>query len=336
MEEDRQLAYAHAQEALGRLDERMRLSPVRAAFRVRAHVAERQALAAIDAVPLHDHDIEIDGRGTVRTSTFDLSLGRRSIGTPISLDALAGDAMAVLDWLGMKPDPMGDGGVVNGPILDDMIARVETWQRAIERWRPSPPLIASAHVAASWRSHAPLGRSDLAASLLIGDRWGPGRWNGSHGGLIALGLDTQQSGWRMARDAALERLWLDAIRDAAQMLLDLELRLRGFAARARHFLDSRRRAGRLGDVLHLAMLRPYVTSAMVARHLQLTSAGAIKLLTIAAEAGLLIERTGQASYLHYAIPVAAPPGVPRDGRNPLDRSEPSIWQDDSVPWDWPG
>ncbi len=333
MEDDRQLAYARTQEALGRLDERMRLSPIRAAFRVRAQVAQRQALASIDAVPLHDHDIEIDGRRTVRTSAFDLSLGRRSVGTPISLDALTDDAMAVLHWLGMDQSSKGDGVLVHGAMLDDVIARVETWQRAIARWRPSPPLSASAHVAAAWRSHAPLARSDLVASLLIGERWGPGRWDGAYGGLIAMGLDTQRSAWRMVQDAVLERLWMDAIRDGANMLLDLELRLRGFAARARRFLVSRRRPGRLGDVLHLAMLQPYVTSAMVARRLQLTSAGAIKLLTIAAEAGLLIERTGQASYRHYAIPVAAPSDVPRDTAHPFGQTETSMWKDNFAPWD---
>ena len=294
----------------------MRLSPVRAAFRVRAQIAERQALAAIDVAPLSDHDIEVDGRRVVKTSVFDLSIGRRLVGTAISLDAMTGDAAAVLDWLGV------DGGAAD---FGDRVARVESWQRAIEGWRTSPPLTGGAHLGASWRLHAPLGQSDLAASVLIGDRWGPGRWDGSQGGLVAMGLDRQQSGWRVARGEELEALWLDAIRSGAGMLLDMEQRLRGFAGRARHFLESRRRPGRLGELLHLAMVRPYVTSAMAARQLGLTSAGAIKLLTIASDAGLLVERTGQASYRHYSIPVAPPSEVPRKSDNPFELSEPMAW-----------
>lgn len=140
-----------------------------------------------------------------------------------------------------------------------------------------------------------------------------------------MGLDRQQSGWRVARGEELEALWLDAIRSGAGMLLDMEQRLRGFAGRARHFLESRRRPGRLGELLHLAMVRPYVTSAMAARQLGLTSAGAIKLLTIASDAGLLVERTGQASYRHYSIPVAPPSEVPRKSDNPFELPEPMAW-----------
>ncbi len=310
--QDLLVAYAAAQSQLVRLEERTRLSPVRSVLRVRAEIAERQALARIDGMPLLSDDIEVDGRRRVGTSGFDLSLGRQSIGVPISLNALMGNAPALLAWLGIDLDSPSAA-----PGVEDMLHRVRSWQRAAIHWLDCPPLLASAHLAASWRLHAPLGRSDLAASLLVGDRWGPGRYRGSQGGLIATGLELEQNAWRVAQDAALERYWLDAIARGAEMHLNIELRLRNYAARARRLVDSRRRPGRLGDLLHLAMIQPRVTSKMVAQTLGLTSAGAINLLTIAADAGLLIERSGQSNYRSYAIPVAFSLDLSRPRADPL-------------------
>lgn len=67
------LAYAQAQAAIERIEERRRLSPVRHPWRTRCLIAERQALARIDGQALDDLDIEINARGAVSTSPFDLS-----------------------------------------------------------------------------------------------------------------------------------------------------------------------------------------------------------------------------------------------------------------------
>lgn len=82
------LAYADAQGALERLEERRRLSPVRRPWRIRTLIAERQALARIDNSPIDDQAFTIDGRGAVLPSAFDLSHWRQAIGAPITLDML--------------------------------------------------------------------------------------------------------------------------------------------------------------------------------------------------------------------------------------------------------
>jgi hypothetical protein len=316
------LSYAAAQAAIERLEERLKLSPVRSALRVRTQIAERQALARIDGAPLLEDDILVDGRRSVGTSPFDLSRSRHAVAADIGLDALLQEPRAVIEWLGL---PVSEAG---GPMMRPEIPleRIMAWQGASAAIAPSPPLLGGAHLARLWRAHAPLGQGDLAASLLIGDRWGPGRWDGSKGGLVAMGLEGNQQPWKVAEGEQLEHVWLEAIRQGAQAHLDLELRLRAYAVRAAQFLQAKRRPGRLKDMLLLAMIRPRVTSSMAAKALGITSAGAIKLLTIAAEAGLLVERSGQASYRHYAIPVAASSEMPRRLADPFDPGEDLNWE----------
>jgi hypothetical protein len=246
----------------------------------------------------------------VRTSDFDLSHGRRAIGAPISLEAIMGDSAGLLDWLGVLPDEGAFSLQAWQRPLSDIMEAVDAWRRDIAALPSSPPLLHGAHMGHLWRRHAPVGRGDLVFSLLIGDRWGPGRWDGSAGGLIALGLERCSAPWRRAQGKELEEIWLAAIITGAQAHLDLEVRIRAYAARAAQFINARRRPGRLKEVLALAMAHPRVTSSGIARSLDLSVAGAIKLLTIATDAGLLIERSGQASYRSYAIPVAAPSETP--------------------------
>lgn len=315
------LDYASAQAALERLDERRSLSPVRDAFRIRAIVAERQALARIDGAPLDEAEIEVDGRGQVTTSAYDLSHGRDAVDREIALNQLLHDSDALLEWLGV--------GTPRQPVQDLTLIRdrIERWQAQARALPPSPPLLHAARLALRWRDHKPVGRGDRVISLLIGDRWSAGRWKGSAGGLVAMGLDHGQSPWQRARDEVHDRIWLHALRDGARLHLDLEQRLRAYALRAQHVIEGRRRPGRLGDVIQLAIALPRISSGVVARRLGLTAAGAIKLLTIATDLGLLVERTGQASYRHYAIPVA--PSTARPLRSPAtieimdDRSDAS-------------
>lgn len=326
------LAYADAQARLERLEERRRLSPVRTPLRIRTLIAERQALARLDHQTLAEEDIYVDGRHRVSTSEFDLSLGRHAIGAAIRLDVILRDAPALLEWLGIRASTEGSG--LSSPRdRASMLAAVEAWQGAAAALPPAPPLLHGAHMARLWRQYSPIGRADLVASLLIGDRWGPGRWDGSAGGLIALGLEQSQAPWQRLDGDALDRMWLSAITSGAQSQLDLELRLRAYAARAAHAIAARRRPGRLRDVLRLAMAHPRISSNMVARSLDLTVAGAIKLLTIATEAGLLVERTGQASFRSYAIPVAAPSeAAPRTPADPFPTAE-MLDDDRDTVWD---
>ena len=300
--------YADAQAALARIEERRRLSPVRRPWKIRSFIAERQALAWIDATSVEASAFTVDGRGSIGGAAFDLTHWRQAVGAPVTLDTLRVDSSGLLDWLGVHDAPAHAGPwTTPGLPLADVRQRVMQWQAETGTMPPSPPLLHGARLALTWRRHAPIGRGDAVASFLIGDRHGPGRWDASSGGLVALGFQASGAAWKIASPAHFDRLWLRAIALAATSLLDQEVRLRGYAQRAATHIASRRRPGRLRDVLMMAMSRPYINSRLVADQLGLTSAGAIKLLGIATDAGLLLERSGQSSYRTYSIPVGQTP-----------------------------
>lgn len=322
------LAYADAQSALARVEERLRLSPVRQPWKARIALAERHALAGVDAYDLPEEAIRIDARGRTATSAYDLTHWKHAIDMPITLEALMTEPSALLAWLGAETGP-SDQPTPSHREPWEMHPAIEAWSKACQALPPSPPLLHAARIAALWRQHAPLARGDIVASLLIADRWGPGRWNGSQGGLTALGLQRAGIPWKIASGRALDHLWLRAIQVGANAHLELEVQLRGYAQRAAQHLADRKRPGLLKDVILFAMARPAITSSLVAKRFGLTSAGAIKLLTTAEAEGLLIERTGQASFRSYTIPVSGAAPWPARSRPPvIDLFEPTIWDEE--------
>ena len=321
------LAYADAQAALARIEERVRLSPVRQPWKTRMALAERQALAAIDAYELPDEALTIDARGRVVTGAYDLTHWKNAIGTSITLDALMADPTALLAWLGADREPQ-DARLLGRREAWELVPAIAAWGKACRSLPASPPLLHASRIAALWRQLAPLARGDVVASLLIGDRWGPGRWKGSQGGLTALGLKLAGGRWKIAQGAELDHLWLGAILAGANAHLELELRLRAYAQRAAGHIRDRRRTGRLKELILFAMARPAITSSQVAKQFGLTSAGAIKLLTTAEAAGLLVERTGQASFRSYMIPVSGAAPSPSPARaSTADLFEPTFWDE---------
>lgn len=323
------LAYADAQSALERIDERRRLSPVRRPWRIRCLISERHALARIDNSPLDDDVIRVDGRGSVSTSAYDLSHWSRAVGAKIDLTTLRTDPHGLLRWLGAIDEDNSPSPILSGHSTSTIIDAVKAWQEDVTHLPNLPPLLHSAYSAHLWMRRTPIGRGDMVAALLIGDRYGPGRLPASFGGLAALGLDGLGVPWRSTSSDAFAELWLQGITAAARHHLDLEVRLRAYATRAMGHIAARRRPGMLKPLLMLAMAHPLLTSRAVARYLDLTSAGAIKLLTIATDLGLLLERSGQASYRSYAIPVTSPPVV-RDTRIGPANSDPHQF------WSWDG
>ncbi|WP_420145872.1 hypothetical protein [Sphingobium sp.] len=321
--------YADALAALARIAERQQLSPVRRPWKVRRFLAERLALAWIDDTALDSDAFRVDGRGTISGGAFDLTHWHRAVGAPITLEALMNDAPAVLDWLGVEDGPAsGIDWHTRSLRRSDILPRVADWQSQAKNLSSPPPLLYGARLAMMWRSRTPIGKGDAVAGFLIGDRHGPGRLSCSFGGLAALGMQLNGDAWKIADQAGFDRMWLRAIVTGAQSHLDLELRLRNYATRASAVIAARRRTGRLPDVITMAMANPYVTSRQIADRLGLTSAGAIKLLAIATEAGLLIERSGQGSYRNYAIPLAA--HLPRASPKTLfdEMASQSFWDDE--------
>ena len=199
------VCYAEAQAALARLEERLRLSPVRQPLKARMALAERQALASIDMADLPEEAVIIDGRGRLTTSVYDLTHWKHAIGMPITLNALATDASALLQWFGVDMRQPSQNATGHRETCE-LASAVEAWSKACNALPPSPALLHSGRIAALWRQHSPLGRGDVVASLLLGDRWGPGRWNGSQGGLTALGLKLAGGRWKVARGTELDRL----------------------------------------------------------------------------------------------------------------------------------
>ena len=321
------LIYADAQAALARIEERLRLSPVRGPWKVRMALAERQALAAVDAYDLPDEAVTVDARRRVVTGGYDLTHWKHAIGRPITLEAVMADPGGLLAWLGADREPQ-DARFPGRRNAWELGPAIEAWSKACRSLPPSPPLLHAGRIAALWRHLAPLARGDSVASLLIGDRWGPGRWQGSQGGLTALGLRMAGSRWKLAKGIELDQLWLNAIAAGANAHLELELRLRAYAQRAAGHIRDRRRPGRLKDLILFAMARPAITSSQVAKQFGLTSAGAIKLLSTAEAEGLLIERTGQASFRSYMVPVSGAAPSPLGRRvSAADPFEPPFWAD---------
>lgn len=321
--------YAAAQAALVRIEERRRLSPVRRPWKIRCFIAERQALAWIDATSVDADAFTVDGRGSIGGASFDLTHWRQAVGAAVTLDTLRNDNVGLLDWLGVQDAPANaDPWVTPGVSLADVRQNVSQWQVQAAALPASPPLLHGARLALMWRRQSPIGRGDAVASFLIGDRHGPGRWDASFGGLVALGFQVRPAAWKVADPAQLDRLWLRAIALGARDHLDQETRLRAYAERAAVHIASRRRPGRLKDVLSLAMARPTISSRLVADRLGLTSAGAIKLLSIATDAGLLLERSGQSSYRSYAIPVSHVPHVTPPPDPLIDPDIADFWSHD--------
>jgi len=320
------LAYAQAHAQLALLADRLERSPVRAPWSTRIALAERHALAWMDNATMSRDSLRIDGIGRVTSTAFDLTYCKAAIGAPIALAALSRDAEQLISWLGIA-DRQGPGAAARMGDREEIVRSVEQWMAACGRLPPSPPLLQGCRMALLWRLHSPLVQGDLVASLLIGDRWGPGRWNGSIGGLIALGFRMTGSPWKLLAGVKLERAWLSAMIAGVRAHLDMETRLLGFAMRARRVLERRKRTQGLKALLLFAMARPDVTSAQVARQLSMSAAGAIKLLGTAVSEGLLIERTGQSSFRSYYVPVSDKATSPAGADPARTLFEPDFWLD---------
>ncbi|WP_088189896.1 hypothetical protein [Sphingobium sp. Z007] len=142
--------YADAQAALVRIEERRRLSPVRRPWKIRCFIAERQALAWIDATSIDADAFTVDGRGRVSGASFDLTHWRQAVGAPITLDTLRDDNVGLLDWLGVQDVPANaDPWTPFGVPLADVRQRVAQWQA-----EAAPPRLSFMPRALLWRGDA--------------------------------------------------------------------------------------------------------------------------------------------------------------------------------------
>ncbi|MEC3948007.1 hypothetical protein [Sphingobium sp. HWE2-09] len=143
-------AYADAQSALARIEERRRLSPVRRPWKIRCFIAERQALAWIDATSVDASAFTIDGRGSIGGASFDLTHWRQAVGAPVTLDILRTNPNGLLDWLGVNDAPASTSPwATPGLPRADVQHNVEQWQADAAILPPPLPY----YKARSWRSH---------------------------------------------------------------------------------------------------------------------------------------------------------------------------------------
>jgi hypothetical protein len=188
------------------------------------------------------------------------------------------------------------------PLLYDLDwdedARIEAWQRVVDRTRALPPALAAAIAADAWDrieplQHTPwLGR--LLAAALLRDR-GKTR---THLACLHAGLKTIPRERRRPRDAA-GRLAVQLETIAAAAAAGLKDHDRWLTARTllTRKLDGRRSTSRLPALLDYVLTRPLASAGMIAKELGITPRAAQDLV---AELGLR-EATGRGRYRAWGI-----------------------------------
>jgi hypothetical protein len=221
-------------------------------------------------------------------------------------DALFADAFAAIDAAVARTERTLAGETMRQPERDPLVydldwdedARIEDWQRVVDRTRTLPPALAAAITADAWDrieplQHMPwLGR--LLASAMLRAR-GKTRW---HLSCLHAGLKTIPRERRRSSDPASRLLiQFEAMTAAAEAGLkdhDRWLTARTLLARK---LNGRRSTSRLPALLDYVLARPLVSAGMIAEELKITPRAAQDLV---AELGLR-EATGRGRYRAWGI-----------------------------------
>jgi hypothetical protein len=221
-------------------------------------------------------------------------------------DALFADAFAAIDAAVARTERTLAGKTLRQPERDPLVydldwdedARIEDWQRVVDRTRTLPPALAAAITADAWDrieplQHMPwLGRL-LAAALLRGR--GKTR---THLSCLHAGLKTIPRERRRSSDPASRLLIqfeaMTAAADAGLKDHDRWLNQRTLLARK---LVGRRSTSRLPALLDYMLARPIASAGMIAAELKITPRAAQDLV---AELGLR-EATGRGRYRAWGI-----------------------------------
>lgn len=221
-------------------------------------------------------------------------------------DALFADAFAAIDAAVARTERTLAGETLRQPERDPLVydldwdedARIEDWQRVVDRTRTLPPALAAAITADAWDrieplQHMPwLGR--LLASAVLRAR-GKTRW---HLSCLHAGLKTIPRERRRSSDPASRLLMqFEAMTAAAAAGLkdhDRWLNQRTLLARK---LNGRRSTSRLPALLDYVLTRPIASAGMIAAELKITPRAAQDLV---AELGLR-EATGRGRYRAWGI-----------------------------------
>ncbi len=306
-----------AEDALARLDERLRTSPIRDGFLSRAHYADACAslwlegeLVPVEDLVLHDASADIRAPTPQLARALIVLQTRRAIAARPSERALPGDA-------GVAGIGDGDSSAsASNTAFDDALSNLDTALARTERILSGGDTPAKAQAAITafmpvagdefagggWRqaaaavSHLP----PLLAAGLLWDRWEtvppvPARtWLGRQmaaaylreRGKAAAHLPAISAALRMVawerrrarlRDVRL-RAWLDAVCAGAQSALAEHDRLSLAISLLEQKCGQRRATSRLPDLVAFAAANPLITAATAAKALGVTRRAARNLI----------------------------------------------------------
>jgi hypothetical protein len=191
-------------------------------------------------------------------------------------------------------DPLG---LVHDEEWDEE-ARLQTWRTVMRDADKLPPALAAAVLFDAWERIEPLRRQHWLGSLLV-SAYLRGRGKlASHLLGLNIGLKSVRHERRRSSDRTTRLLaFLEAMIEAADAGLKELDRLTMAKSQMERRMKDRRSSSSLPGVIDLVLSRPIVSVNMVARHVDVTGRGALKLV---GELGLR-EMTGRGRYRAWGI-----------------------------------
>ncbi len=221
-------------------------------------------------------------------------------------DALFADAFAAIDAAVARTERTLAGETLRQPERDPLVydldwdedARIEDWQRVVDRTRTLPPALAAAITADAWDRIEPLQHMPWLGRLLASAVLRARGKTRTHLACLHAGLKTIPRERRRSSDPASRLLiQFEAMTAAAEAGLkdhDRWLNQRTLLARK---LVGRRTTSRLPALLDYMLARPIASAGMIAKELGITPRAAQDLV---AELGLR-EATGRGRYRAWGI-----------------------------------
>jgi hypothetical protein len=207
--------------------------------------------------------------------------------------ALAGERIAETASASLV-DPLG---LVHDEDWDE-VARMEAWRDIIRKADLLPPALAAAVLLDAWQRIEPLRRQHWLGSLLVSAYLRSRGKTASHFFSLNVGLKAVRHERRRAPERGVRlAAFLDAMVEAADAGLRELDRLLLAKTQMERRLKDRRSNSSLPGVVELVLSRPIVSANMVAKHVGVTSRGALNLV---AELGIR-EMTGRGRYRGWGV-----------------------------------
>jgi hypothetical protein len=291
---------AAAEDALARLDERVRASPIAEGFVCRSHFQDACAnlwlageLVVLEDLVLHDARMDIRSPTHEVTRAQAVLRARRKIAAAAPDWALSPDGLEILRGA-------ADGGteettrVGEGEDAGDDAPE----SRAATAAQAEPPLLAAALLWDAWESDPPLERQAWLGALLVAATLRARQKTRSHLTCANSALRLVRRERRRARDRATRlAAFLEAIAAGAEAGMKDHDRWLLARQRLEGRLTGRRSSSRLPALVEFILARPIASAGMIAAELGVTPRAAQDMV---AELGLR-EMTGRGRYRAWGI-----------------------------------